>query len=98
MPEIILGIAVIIVLIATIAVLVFFMRKMELSQGQAASQLELRKQAIEHTVAGLKEELGKYQQMLRESKGTMPANSAASRMNSRMLPSPPRSLRKPLSS
>ena len=30
----------------------------------------MRKQAIEHTVAGLKEELGKYQQMLRESKGT----------------------------
>ena len=69
MPEILLGIAVIIVLIATMAVLVFFMRKMELSQGQAASQLELRKQAIEHTVAGLKEELGKYQQMLRESQG-----------------------------
>ena len=69
MPEILLGIAVIIVLTATMAVLVFFMRKMELSQGQAASQLELRKQAIEHTVAGLKEELGKYQQMLRESQG-----------------------------
>ena len=31
--------------------------------------MELRKQAIEHTVAGLKEELGKYQQMLRESEG-----------------------------
>jgi len=69
MPEILLGIAVIVVLIATIAVLVFFMRKMELSQGDATSQLELRKQAIEHTVAGLKEELGKYQQMLRESQG-----------------------------
>jgi DNA recombination protein RmuC len=69
MPEIILGTAVIIVLIATMAVLVFFMRKMEFSQRDAASQLELRKQAIEHTVAGLKEELGKYQQMLRESQG-----------------------------
>ena len=42
-------------------------QQMELSQGQAASELELRKQAIEHTVSGLKEELGKYQQMLRES-------------------------------
>jgi len=42
-------------------------QQMELAQGQAASSLELRKQAIEHTVAGLKEELGKYQQMLRES-------------------------------
>jgi len=87
MPEILLGIAAIIVLIATMVILVFFMRKqitqemrqaqeqllqsarqqMELSQGEAASQLELRKQAIEHTVQGLKEELGKYQQMLRES-------------------------------
>src|SRR5277367_2387785 len=66
---IILGIAVIFVLIATMAVLFFFMRKMDLSQGEAASELELRKQAIEHTVAGLKEELGKYQQMLRESEG-----------------------------
>src|SRR4051812_13143669 len=44
-------------------------QQMELSQGDAASQLELRKQAIEHTVAGLKEELGRYQQMLRESQG-----------------------------
>ncbi len=69
MPQILLGIAVIIVLIATMVVLVLFMRKMELSQGEAASQLELRKQAIEHTVAGLKEELGKYQQLLRESQG-----------------------------
>src|ERR1035441_6474693 len=86
---ILLGIAGIFVLIAAMAVLVFFMRKqitqemrlaqeqilqtarqqMELSQGDAASQLELRKQAIEHTVAGLKEELGKYQQLLRESEG-----------------------------
>src|ERR1019366_1799519 len=41
--------------------------QMELSQSEAASQLEMRKQAIEHTVAGLKEELGKYQQMLRAS-------------------------------
>ena len=69
MPLILLGIAVIFVLIATMAVLVFFMRKMDFSQGEAATQLELRKQAIEHTVAGLKEELGKYQQMLRESQG-----------------------------
>ena len=69
MPVILLGIAVIFVLIATMAVLVFFMRKMDFSQGEAATQLELRKQAIEHTVAGLKEELGKYQQMLRESQG-----------------------------
>jgi len=89
MSVIILGIIGIIVLIATMTVLVFFMRKqitqemrlaqeqilqtarqqMELSQGEASSQLELRKQAIEHTVAGLKEELGKYQQMLRESEG-----------------------------
>jgi len=69
MPVILLGIAVIFVLIATMIVLILFMRKMELSQGQNASQLELRKQAIEHTVAGLKEELGKYQQMLRESQG-----------------------------
>jgi DNA recombination protein RmuC len=66
---IILGFAVVFVLIATMAVLVFFMRKMELSQGEAVSQLELRKQAIESTVAGLKDELGKYQQMLRESQG-----------------------------
>lgn len=43
--------------------------QMELAHGQAASSLELRKQAIDHTVAGLKEELGKYQQMLRESEG-----------------------------
>jgi DNA recombination protein RmuC len=43
--------------------------QMEISQGEAVSQLELRKQAIEHTVAGLKEELGKYQQLLRESQG-----------------------------
>src|SRR5665213_1097805 len=64
-----LGIAVIIVLVATMLVLFFFMRKMDMSQGEAASQLELRKQAIENTVAGLKEELGKYQQMLRESQG-----------------------------
>ena len=87
MSEILLGVIGILVLIASMAVLVFFMRKqitqemrlaqeqilqtarqqMELSQGDAASQLEMRKQAIEHTVAGLKEELGKYQQMLRES-------------------------------
>lgn len=40
---------------------------MELAQEQANSSLELRKQAIEHTVAGLKEELAKYHQMLRES-------------------------------
>ena len=40
-------------------------QQMELSQGAANTQLELRKQAIEHTVAGLKEELSKYQQMLR---------------------------------
>ncbi|MDE1920131.1 MAG: DNA recombination protein RmuC [Candidatus Omnitrophica bacterium] len=44
-------------------------QQMELSQSQAASQLEMRKQAIEHTVAGLKEELARYQQMLRESQG-----------------------------
>jgi len=67
--EILLGTAVIIVLIAAMAVLFFFMRKMDSSQRDAASQLELRKQAIEHTVAGLKEELGRYQQMLRESQG-----------------------------
>jgi len=69
MPEILLGIAVIVVLTATIVVLVLFMRRMELSQKDTASELELRKQAIEHSVAGLKEELGKYQQMLRESEG-----------------------------
>src|ERR1700733_1871512 len=69
MPEIFLGTAVIFVLIATMAVLVSFMRKMEFSQRDTASQMELRKQAIEHTVAGLKEELGKYQQLLRESQG-----------------------------
>ena len=89
MHEILLGIIGIFVLIVSMAVLVYFMRKqvtqemrmaqevilqtarqqMELSQGETASQLELRKQAIEHTVAGLKEELGKYQQMLRESQG-----------------------------
>jgi DNA recombination protein RmuC len=89
MPEILLGTAGIFVLILTMAVLVFFMRKqitqemrlaqeqilqtarsqMELSQGEATAQLELRKQAIDHTVAGLKEELSKYQQMLRESQG-----------------------------
>ena len=44
-------------------------QQMELSQGDAASQLELRKQAIEHTVGSLKEELNRYQQMLRESEG-----------------------------
>lgn len=44
-------------------------QQMELSQGDAVSQLELRKQAIDHTVAGLKEELNRYQQMLRESQG-----------------------------
>lgn len=89
MPVILLGISGILVLVASMVVLLFFLRKqitqemrlaqeqvlqtarqqMELAQGQAASQLELRKQAIEHTVAGLKEELGKYQQMLRESEG-----------------------------
>ena len=89
MSGILLGIIGILVMIATMSVLVFFMRKqitqemrlaqeqilqtarqqMELSQGEATSELELRKQAIEHTVAGLKEELGKYQQMLRESEG-----------------------------
>jgi DNA recombination protein RmuC len=89
MPVILLGIAGILILIATMAVLVFFMRKqitqemrlaqeqilqtarqqMELSQGEAVSQLELRKQAIDQTVAGLKEELNKYQLMLRESEG-----------------------------
>ena len=69
MFEILLGVAVIIALVATMAVLVAFMRKMDLSKNEAASQLELRKQAIEHTVAGLKEELGKYQQLLRESQG-----------------------------
>ena len=88
MPVILLGITVIFVLVATMVVLVFFMRKqitqeMRLAQEQILQtarqqmelaqagglQLELRKQAIEHTVAGLKEELGKYQQMLRESEG-----------------------------
>ena len=89
MPEILLAIIGILILVAAMVVLVFFMRKqitqemrlaqeqilqtarqqMEFSQGEAASQLELRKQAIEHTVAGLKEELAKYQQMLRESQG-----------------------------
>jgi len=69
MPEILLGIAVILVLLATMVVLGLFMRKMDLSQRDSASQMELRKQAIEHTVAGLKEELGKYQQLLRESQG-----------------------------
>ncbi len=69
MPEILLAIAVIAVLIATMVVLVLFMRKMEFSQRDTAAQMELRKQAIEHTVAGLKEELGKYQQLLRESQG-----------------------------
>jgi len=69
MPEILLGIAVIIVLIATMAVLFLFMRKMDLSRSESVAQMELRKQAIEHTVAGLKEELGKYQQLLRESQG-----------------------------
>lgn len=69
MPEILLGIAVIFVLIATMVVLVLFMRKMELSHKDTASELELRKQAVEHTVAGLKEELGRYQQLLRESQG-----------------------------
>jgi len=69
MPEILLGIAVIIVLTATMAVLFIFMRKMDLSRSESAAQMELRKQAIEHTVAGLKEELGKYQQLLRESQG-----------------------------
>ncbi len=69
MLEILLAIAVIVVMVATMAVLVFFMRKMDTSQGEATSQMELRKQAIEHTVAGLKEELGKYQQLLRESQG-----------------------------
>src|ERR1700679_3140235 len=69
MPEILLGTAVILVLIATMVVLVLFMRKMEFSQRDTAAQMELRKQAIEHTVAGLKEELGRYQQMLRESEG-----------------------------
>ena len=87
MPEILLGIIGILVLIASMVVLVFFLRKqitqemrlaqeqilqtargqMELAQNDATSQLEMRKQAIEHTVAGLKDELGKYQQMLRES-------------------------------
>src|SRR5580698_9455734 len=69
MPAIFLGIVGVFALIATIAVLVVFTRKMERFQGEASSQLELRKQAIEHTVAGLKEELGKYQQLLRESQG-----------------------------
>jgi len=89
MSIIFLSVAGILVLVATMIVLVFFMRQqmtqemrqaqeqilqtaraqMALAQGEAASSLELRKQAIEHTVAGLKEELGKYQQMLRESEG-----------------------------
>jgi DNA recombination protein RmuC len=69
LPEILLGIAVIAVLLVTIGVLVAFMRKMEMSQGKTASEMELRKQAIEHTVASLKEELSKYQQLLRESQG-----------------------------
>jgi DNA recombination protein RmuC len=69
MLEILLGIAVIVVLSATIAVLFAFMRKMDLSRNESVTQMELRKQAIEHTVAGLKEELGKYQQLLRESQG-----------------------------
>src|SRR6202142_949032 len=67
--EILLGTAVVVVLIATMVVLVFFMRKMDISQVESVSQMELRKQAIEHTVAGLKDELSKYQQMLRESQG-----------------------------
>jgi len=89
MSVILLSVAGILVLIAAMIVLVFFMRRqitqemrqaqeqilqtaraqMALAQGEAASSLELRKQAIEHTVAGLKEELVKYQQMLRESEG-----------------------------
>lgn len=67
--EIVLGISVIIVLMATIAVLFLFMRKIQFAQKDADSQMELRKQAIEHTVAGLKEELARYQQLLRESQG-----------------------------
>jgi DNA recombination protein RmuC len=43
--------------------------QMELTQNQAVSQLEMRKQAIEQSVAGLKEELGKYQRMLHEAQG-----------------------------
>ncbi|MDE2027846.1 MAG: DNA recombination protein RmuC, partial [Candidatus Omnitrophica bacterium] len=54
-------------LAVTIVVLVLFMRKIELAQKDTGAEMELRKQAIEHTVAGLKEELAKYQQMLRES-------------------------------
>jgi DNA recombination protein RmuC len=69
LPEILLGIAVIIVLTATMIVLLLFMRKMDLARSESVTQMELRKQAIEHTVAGLKEELGKYQQLLRESQG-----------------------------
>jgi len=69
MLTILLGVAVVFVLIATMIVLILFMRKMESSQNQTVSQMELRKQAIENTVASLKEELSKYQQMLRESQG-----------------------------
>jgi len=69
MPEIILGIAVVCSLIGTMIVLVKFMRSMELKQKDTSSEMELRKQAIEHTVTGLKEELGRYQQLLRESQG-----------------------------
>jgi len=68
MLEILVGVAVL-VLIATIVVLVLFMRKIDHSQMDSVAQLELRKQAIEHTVSGLKEELTKYQQLLRESQG-----------------------------
>ncbi|MBF0511101.1 MAG: DNA recombination protein RmuC [Candidatus Omnitrophica bacterium] len=57
----------IILVVLIICVLVFFIRKMEHLQTEANIQLELRKQAIDNTVAGLKEELGRYQQVLRES-------------------------------
>ncbi len=69
MPEIVLGTAVVLMMMVTVIVLVLFMRKMDRVQLQSAAELELRKQAVEHTVAGLKEELAKYQQMLREAQG-----------------------------
>jgi len=41
-------------------------KQFELEQSKAASELEARKQSVESTVQGLKEQLDKYQELIRE--------------------------------
>ena len=41
-------------------------QQFEIKQSQAVTELEVRKQAVENTVGGLKEQLDKYQQLLRQ--------------------------------